>query len=96
MRVRSGMRTGVWVAITLVAVAIVGALLAWPRVRAAGDAITGRNEQQPTPPPPSDKMPDAPGPDNNIRELGPTNQPPQPASPIKSETDPSKKPKGGG
>jgi hypothetical protein len=39
-------------------------------------------------------VPVAPGPDNTVQELPPQpGVPPQPPSPIKSETDPAKKPK---
>jgi hypothetical protein len=57
--------------------------------------LLGSRKQQPEPPPPSDKLPGAPGPDNQVQELPPQpGVPPQPPSPIDSETDPAKKPKG--
>lgn len=82
--------------VTLLAVAASSLLLA-PRVRniTGPGGVLGRQEQQPEPPPPSDVVPEAPGPDNTNTTLPPQpGVPPQPPSPIDSETDPSKKPKG--
>ena len=58
------------------------------------DTILGGQDQPPAPPPPSEAMPDAPGPDNTVQSLPPDpNRAPQPPSPIRSQTDPSRKPK---
>src|SRR4051794_13814457 len=72
-------------------------VVAWVITARAGsgiESLSGRERQQPAPPPPSETLLEAPGPDNTIQDFHPkANLPRQPPSPIASETDPSKRPK---
>lgn len=80
----------VYAGVALVVGVIVAAVALVPAARNALD----RSGQQPSPPPPSDVTPQAPGPDNTITTfIPPPSVPPQPPSPTPSETDPTKKPK---
>lgn len=87
------MRKFVWPA--LGAIAILTALVffgtaAWRNVREATHASIF--PEQPVPPPISDKIPGAPGPDNNVQSLTPPEGvSPQPPSPIDSQHVPPPK-----
>jgi cell division septation protein DedD len=71
-----------------------GVMTAARWMKSAVPDVNDTTKSSPQPPPPSDKLPNAPGPDNTVQQLQrPANVPLQPPSPIKSETDPNKKPK---
>jgi hypothetical protein len=95
LRRNEGKRPGLVVLIVaIIAVGIVAAAVYMGIRKLEETGLLDTKEQQPEPPPPSDKLPGAPGPDNLIQELPPQpGVPAQPPSPIDSETDPSKKPK---
>jgi hypothetical protein len=48
------------------------------------DRVLDQTREKPAPPPPSEKVPSAPGPDNTIKEMAPSGDP-QPPSPIKAD-----------
>lgn len=51
--------------------------------------VTGDSTQQPSPPPPSEKSPTAPGPDNTLTERSaPPAAPPQPPSQVEKQSEP--------
>lgn len=74
---------------------VIGAVLVIGYRRMAGPGgLFGDEKGSKPPPPPSETLPNAPGPDNTITS-GPAHPgvPEQPPSPIESQTDLSKKPK---
>lgn len=51
--------------------------------------VTGDGAQEPAPPPPSEKSPTAPGPDNTLTERSaPPAAPPQPPSQVEKQSEP--------